>query len=314
MASNLSPGEGNSSHRSLYRASSLAPTEVDPVTATSNLNTPFLGDASPTPRADFSRNGRRRGSREGGPLDYLYDDPRTPYFENRVRQDEGRHGWLHPLPGSSTSTSVLYQHQRENRASRASGLGFGEQSSNTGELTTPGDSPAQAQLQHHRASTYSLNDPVPHHSSSNSTRFSSSSSPRFPTSISPVPQTIKRSEPDRFVKAVITARPQPHLTSSFSTSSTSPSGLGSMPGQKRLSRGAGSATSLGSGSSGKGIALKTMARGPDGQVVVAGNEGTGDGSVFPEDVRLKTHIRSVEDLVDHSTSHRAERNRERSDF
>lgn len=75
-----------------------------------------------------------------------------------------------------------------------------------------------------------------------------------------------------------------------------------MPGQKRLSRGAGSANSLGSGSSGKGIALKTMARGPDGQVVVVGNEGMGNGSVFSGAVRLKTHIRSVEDLVDHSTS------------
>lgn len=272
LASNPSPTEGNSSHRSLYRASSLAPTEVDPVTATSNLSTPFLGDASPTPRVETSRN-RRSSSREGGPLDYLYEDPRTPYFDSRVRNDESRHGWLHPLPGSSSSTSVPFQHQRENRANR-SGLGFGEQSSSMGELSTPGDSPAQAQLQHHRSSTYSLNDPV----SSNSTRLSASSSPRFqnPTSISPVPimQGRKRPDPDRFVKAIITARPQPHLTSSFSTSSTSPSGSGSIPGQgKRLSRGAGSTSSLGSGSGGKGIALKTMARGPDGQVVVAGNEG-----------------------------------------
>jgi hypothetical protein len=333
IGSNPSPTEGNSSHRSLYRASSLAPTEVDLSTATSNLNTPFLGDGSPTPRAEPSRH-RRRNSREAGPLDYLYDDPRTPYFECRTRSqvNEGRHGWLHPLPGSSTSTSVLYQHQRENRAntSRTAGLGFGE-SGSLGELPTHSsregdrDSPAQVQLQHqnHRASTYSLNDPVPYQPSSNSTRYSSSSSPHFPnstsTSISPATgpvqhphiqpqlqsQAMRRSEPDRFVKALITARPQPHLTSSFSTTNASPGSplqqsqsqsqlqlqMGSGQG-KRLGRTTGSAGSLaqggngggsggagnGSGSGacgagGKGIGLKTMARGPDGQVVVAGNEG-----------------------------------------
>jgi hypothetical protein len=239
------------------------------------------------------------------------------------------------LPGSSTSTSVLYQHQRENRANsnRTAGLGFGE-SGSLGELPTHSsregdrDSPAQVQLQHqnHRASTYSLNDPVPYQASSNSTRYSSSSSTHFPTStstsISPATgpvqhphiqtqpqfqsQAMRRSEPDRFVKALITARPQPHLTSSFSTANSPGSPLQQSQSQsqlqlqmqmgsgqgKRLGRTAGSAGSLalggngggsvgagnGSGSGaggagGKGIGLKTMARGPDGQVVVAGNEG-----------------------------------------
>jgi len=154
-------------------------------------------------------------------------------------------------------------------------------------------------------SMFSLNEP----STSSSTRFSSSSSSSAAAAgggshhsyphLAAHAHPHRPTSPDKFVKAIITSHPQHHIPPTFPfnpNSSTSFSSLGSGSGSgsgsgtgsgsggtaggKRLSRAGGSVGSItggpgASGSGGKGaigLALKGMARGPEGQVVVAGNE------------------------------------------
>lgn len=249
------------SHGLYGRTSSLAPTEVDLSTATSDLNTPLLGSGGGNDSAGTPTPGGGPGYRVGRVFEEpetdsacdidIYNDPRTPYFCDRDQtvHDQGRHGWLHPNPGTKdpATTSRLASY----KAATSSGVGLGRTSSIEGS----GEGFHQKQA---------------------------------------VPLTRISPNPDKFVKAFLTAgppRPQRSTTSSpwgsaasldVMDPSTYPHHLYqqhqhhlSSTGHK-LSRKPGSSTSLAGDTSstgmGIGLGLKAMASGSEGRVVVAGNE------------------------------------------
>jgi hypothetical protein len=198
---------------------------------------------------------------DGTGLEYMYDDPRRPYYCQNL--SPSRTSWHHP--GGSTSSSSNAQTsstmstndaRRSNPSARSLAAGSSGITSSSGYSKTGsfGSSAASSSFEEvdnalpfahggHYKNSSSFASSAPTHSDSESGKH-------------PMPSNRPYTGPDRYVKTVLTY-------------STAP------PSNRKGNRGGGNSGSGAMGQADRPLSLKSMAKGPEGsnRVAVAANDG-----------------------------------------
>ena len=201
---------------------------------------------------------------EGSGLDYMYDDPRRPYYCQNL--SPSRTSWHHPggstsgssnnAQSSSTMSSNDARKSTGNPSSRSLAAGSSAITSSsgyskTGSLGSSAPSSSYEEVDH--ALPFSHGG---HYKNSSSFASSAAAHSDSDSGKHPISSNRPYTGPDRYVKTLLTY-------------STAP------PASRRGNRGGGNTGSIAMAQADRPLSLKSMAKGPEGsnRVVVAANDG-----------------------------------------